>query len=1044
MKKIISLKRVSSIAKKLFATALAAVLLFGLMPVLTAEANDQPPAGYTAIRTAAELQAIGNSAASRRGNYWLANDIDISHINWNSIGTVVNVFAGNFDGNNKTISGLWSSGQGSNQGLFARIEGGIVKDLTIKLDARGITGTGERKGGLTGNIYGANTIVDNVHVIGVSNAARTDNAAPGGSPITGSANYISGFAGAIQRATVRNSSVTNVSLSGASYVAGFMGVGYVGAKVDNCHVTNVRIEGTLAGAYAAPGSYAAGFAGGLYSTEGTRITNSSVDRAVINARSSYPGGFVGALYDSARVEGAVVNEVHVNTTGHYAGGFAGAIYNSARATDVLVSNSTVRTGVYNAGGFASAIYNSARVTRAYVVNTTVTAGTTGAGGFVAVLYNSAQVSRCGVSQSLVTANHSYAGGFAALIYNYARVTENFAENTNVRVNNSSGNLFIGGFVGHLYDGARLDNNYANAWTRPVPTTENPTPGPRPGLSIWKDSNGRMIPATIEGSGNNMTGGFAGAHSSYLSVSSNGSAPGVLNAYTSIPVNNVNASGRGAFTGSHVATGTAGRYRGTNYFDDWSSNQVNSPDPFPGATNPIPTYVGFSAVSESNWRGDTRGTSAGYNGQTSFPRPRITDRMVLKETFLGWGFATSTTAPHDENRPWHIEEGVSYPYFLFGFGYATTPDFDTDWERLRTAINIGQENQIANHTIVIYPFGTPSSVAVEDLTKGILVIRDEIDRSASGGNYIINSNGVPIVIRRTVTLASSNTTNVTLNTRNESDGRHFIVSGNNDITFTFRNVVVHGRDVAGGISAEFTTSRTLTLSNATIRNCRSLGNGGGIWASEGTKLNIAGGTSIRDNRGTHGAGIYILGEAEMTGGTINNNRATSNGGGVWNTGAFILRAGTINDNRATSGGGIWSLGTITISGGTISGNRAVDGSGGGILSGGRLAIAGGVISDNTATVNGGGVMTSGAFEMFGGSIVGNTAYNGGGVWNGGSAGISLNFNMAGGTIGGAGDSNNRVTAGGLGPNIWNAGRARLYGSIGVAGNRGIYNIGVLES
>ena len=123
-------------------------LVLGLLPnnlvTYKAQASASPPTGFTTISSAAELQAIGATPTSRSGAYRLANDIDVSHINWNSIGDFSAPFMGTLDGNSKTISGLWSSGRGSNQGLFARIDG--IEQLTTHMTScSGYLGNSNRK-----------------------------------------------------------------------------------------------------------------------------------------------------------------------------------------------------------------------------------------------------------------------------------------------------------------------------------------------------------------------------------------------------------------------------------------------------------------------------------------------------------------------------------------------------------------------------------------------------------------------------------------------------------------------------------------------------------------------------------------------------------------------------------------------------------------------------------------------------------------------------------------------------------------------------------
>ena len=109
-------------------------------------------------------------------------------------------------------------------------------------------------------------------------------------------------------------------------------------------------------------------------------------------------------------------------------------------------------------------------------------------------------------------------------------------------------------------------------------------------------------------------------------------------------------------------------------------------------------------------------------------------------------------------------------------------------------------------------------------------------------------------------------------------------------------------------------------------------------------------------------------------------------------------------RATGDGGgvLVCPGEFEMTGGTISGNTA--NSGGGVycdvdrtkkemVEYGRFTMYGGTISGNTARMYGGGVRGSAALTMHGGTISGNTANVGGGV------GVVMGFHMHGGTISG---------------------------------------------
>lgn len=163
-----------------------------------------------------------------------------------------------------------------------------------------------------------------------------------------------------------------------------------------------------------------------------------------------------------------------------------------------------------------------------------------------------------------------------------------------------------------------------------------------------------------------------------------------------------------------------------------------------------------------------------------------------------------------------------------------------------------------------------------------------------------------------------------------------------------------------------------FSNATITNCTSKGNGGGISISNNAKLNI-------------------------TSGKINNNHATGgSGGGVHTSGAsFTMTNGEINNNTASlHGGGVWfannvdgaSAKTFSFGGGSISNNTS-GGFGGGVciytgsVAGSSFSLTGGSINGNHAEV-GGGIYLNGwnayTVNLHNTNVESNNAYLGGGV------------------------------------------------------------------
>ena len=164
--------------------------------------------------------------------------------------------------------------------------------------------------------------------------------------------------------------------------------------------------------------------------------------------------------------------------------------------------------------------------------------------------------------------------------------------------------------------------------------------------------------------------------------------------------------------------------------------------------------------------------------------------------------------------------------------------------------------------------------------------------------------------------------------------------------------------------------------------------------------VKGGVIGGGNNEFTGGGVYVYGAVfNMEGGNIAGNFA-QNGGGIYLGGSsseFNMTGGNVIYNEAFRGGGIANgintgggYGTIDISGGTVSYNTAMEGGGIALGStseyaikvGGKLVLSGtGEINRNKATEAGGGVWLAGEaeFEMTGGSVSGNEAPYGGGVY-----------------------------------------------------------------
>ena len=212
--------------------------------------------------------------------------------------------------------------------------------------------------------------------------------------------------------------------------------------------------------------------------------------------------------------------------------------------------------------------------------------------------------------------------------------------------------------------------------------------------------------------------------------------------------------------------------------------------------------------------------------------------------------------------------------------------------------------------------------------------------------------------------------------------------------------------------------TVDVSDCTFVSCKAGASGGGIWnAGELDVSNTSFNTCSANNNGggvcNDGGKVTMSGTAKITG-----NNASGGGGVAVNSGTFTLENGTISNNTANNGGGVYvdgdssNSGAFTMKDGTISNNMAdgSKGSGGGVyVHNGTFTMEGGEISDNTAkgvdgeSFGGGGIylyratasMPGGTFTLKGGTVSGNKAEYGGGIWTSNFS----EFTMTGGTFSG---------------------------------------------
>jgi len=274
----------------------------------------------------------------------------------------------------------------------------------------------------------------------------------------------------------------------------------------------------------------------------------------------------------------------------------------------------------------------------------------------------------------------------------------------------------------------------------------------------------------------------------------------------------------------------------------------------------------------------------------------------------------------------------------------------------------------------------------------------------------NANNAPLVI-----IASNGTfrmegkSSVSGNKNSGSSGGGGVYSKG---TFTMQDSAsVSGNSASkgGGVyvgGGTFTLQGSASVSGNIASGGGWTNSGGGVYVEAGT-FTMQGGT-ISGNTTVDGAGVYVgSGTFTLLDGIITNNSASNGGGGVgFEVGIFNMQGGSISDNKSEScGGGVYGAsgmggrtGNFFMTDGTISGNIAPDGAG--VYNKGAFTMENGSISKNISSGKGGGVYAAGgSFTMQGGSISGNIAstYGGGVFVNEDNPYNRVRFSKTGGTF-----------------------------------------------
>ena len=411
----------------------------------------------------------GNNLFS--GKYFIQTaDIDLSTYWWNPIGTIFdsdsdgdNVFFGNYDGGNYTISNLFIN-SGKFQGLFGYVDNNVA-DITnfiknINLDNVNISSSDSvYAGGLIGVIRGhnfdfgvggvGNWEISNVHVSGNLNISNINGNSGGETVDVMGTGGVVGYVDSASTVTISDCSFNGNILRQKNNITQYNTGGILGTvdKRTNVNIIDCSTSGQIE---STDGHYVGGILGGatLNYNGGSGIVNieNCYNEAEIVGQ-NYIGGILGggkSSYSDINIENCY-NIGSVEGTG-YVGGVVGQNYSST------VSNSyntgSVTGGGYHVGGVVGWNYSST-VSNSYNTGS-VTGSANHTGGVVGWNYSSTvsnSYNTCSVEGAI------YVGGVVG--YNRSSSTVSNSYNTG----SVTGSDNVGGVVGWNISSSTVSNSY---------------------------------------------------------------------------------------------------------------------------------------------------------------------------------------------------------------------------------------------------------------------------------------------------------------------------------------------------------------------------------------------------------------------------------------------------------------------------------------------------------------------------------------------------------------------------------------------------------
>ncbi|KZX10436.1 transglutaminase domain-containing protein [Methanobrevibacter curvatus] len=274
----------------------------------------------------------------------------------------------------------------------------------------------------------------------------------------------------------------------------------------------------------------------------------------------------------------------------------------------------------------------------------------------------------------------------------------------------------------------------------------------------------------------------------------------------------------------------------------------------------------------------------------------------------------------------------------------------------------------------------------------------------------------------------NAANFTQNTATTSGGA---IYANGQISISSKsNFASNNANNGGSIYA----LKDLNIFNSIFSKNNAISNGGALYVNGGA-TKIVNNSNFSSNSGVNGGTIYSNGVLSIVSANFNDNLATGSGGAIYSINTLDISNSNFNNNSAKNGGAIYSTNQMGIISSSFTTNTATDG--GAIYSTNNLSMSSSSFNKNTAKGNGGAILLYGSsLSTITGSskFISNSAKNGGAIYTSSPLTIS-STNLA----------NNKVSANGgaiYSTSNLNISGGSVTGNTAIYGS-GIYNVGTLS-